>query len=97
MLNSSLHGVLHPTIFRRQSQCRIKVVQEDAFLRDAVVVEGRTVHGATIIGIHFSAMYCAIKFQFSSRNSLRAEIRRITNESAVLGYRHLHSSQVYER
>ena len=73
MLNSSLHGVLHPTIFRRQSQCRIKVVQEDAFLRDAVVVEGRTVDGTGIRAILQGTTYRAVELPLHVWNVLEAE------------------------
>ena len=92
--SSILHGVLHPTVPRGQRQRRIEVVQEDAFLSDAVVVEGGTVDGARIRGVLSGAASRAIELYFDISDALIA--RPLSKKwSTSLGDRYLQSEQVH--
>ena len=88
------HRVLHPTVLRSQCQRRIEVVQEDAFLSDAVVVEGGTVDAAEIRSILSDAASRAIELYFDVTDAVIA--RSLSMKfGTILGDRYLQSAQVH--
>ena len=93
-LQGDFHGELHPTIFSAQCQCRIEVVQEDALVRDGVVVEGGTIDCSGIGGILSGTTSRTIGLCYDSRYVLGAEAFNRINNRSVLGDWHLHSAQL---